>query len=144
MDLFECKVRYKRQQDDGKLIPMNELYLVEAVSFGEAEKMTLEVAAKLAFMGEEINMAAIRKVKYAEIIPNPQGHFWYIAKVEMKTYDEASGKEKLSVMSWLVQETSMEEAYKKLSAILEKDATVECSIKQLQESKIMDVLRIAQ
>ncbi|MBR5635139.1 MAG: DUF4494 family protein, partial [Prevotella sp.] len=39
---FECTVRYERQMENGMTKAVPELYVVEAVSFGDAEKIITE------------------------------------------------------------------------------------------------------
>ena len=43
---FECKVKYERTMDDGKVKKVNEPYLVDALSFTEAEERIIENAGQ--------------------------------------------------------------------------------------------------
>ncbi len=141
MEYFECKVRYQREIGDGKLQKQNDTYLIEAVSFGDAETRVLEEVKPFVFMGQDIEMKTIRKVNYNEVIPNPQGHFWFKAKVTLTTVDESAGKEKKIQTQILVQEVDMESAYKAVNHLM-KNSITDYEITNLQVTNIVDVLSL--
>lgn len=141
MQYFECKVRYQRETGDGKLQKQSDTYLIEAISFGDAEARVLEEVKPFVFMGQEIEMKSIRKVVYNELLPNPQGHFWFKAKVTLTTIDESAGKEKKIQTNILVQETDMESAYKAVNQLM-KNSITDYEIINLQVTNIVDVLSL--
>lgn len=141
MEFYECKVRYQREVGDGKLQKANDIYLIEAVSFGDAETRVLEEVRPFVFMGQEVEMKAIKRVLYNEVLPNPQGHFWYKAKVMLTTIDEEAGKEKKIATNILVQETDMEAAYKAVNQLL-KTSITDYEITNMQVTGIVDVLSL--
>ena len=141
MEYFECKVRYQREIGEGKLQKQNDTYLIEAVSFGDAETRVLEEVRPFVFMGQDVEMKTIRKVNYNEVLPNPQGHFWFKAKVVLTTIDESAGKEKKKQSQILVQDVDMESAYKAVNQLM-KNSITDYEITNLQVTNIVDVLSL--
>ena len=143
MEYYECKVAYQKEVGDGKLQKQNDVYLIQAVSFADAETRVLEEVKPFVFMGQEIEMKTIKKVQYTEVLPNPQGHFFFKAKVLLTTVDENAGKEKKISTSMLIQEVDMESAYKALNQFM-KNSITDYEITNLQVTNIIDVLSLVQ
>ena len=141
MEYYECKVRYQREIGDGKLQKQNDTYLIEAVSFADAETRVIEEVRPFVFAGQELEMRSIRKVNYNEVLPNPQGHFWYKAKVILTTVDESAGQEKKITTTILVQEVDMENAYKVVNQLM-KHSITDYEITNIQVTGIVDVLSL--
>ncbi|MBQ9705193.1 MAG: DUF4494 domain-containing protein [Paludibacteraceae bacterium] len=141
MEFYECKVKYQREVGDGKLQKMNDTYLIEAVSFGDAETRVLEEVRPFVFAGQEVEMKSIKKVLYTEVLPNDEGHYWFKAKVMLTTIDENAGKEKKIATGILVQEVDMESAYKAVNKLM-KDSITDYEITNLQVTNIVDVLSL--
>lgn len=141
MEFYECKVRYQKEVGDGKLQKQNDTYLIEAISFGDAETRVLEEVKPFVFMGQEVEMRAIKKVIFNEVLPNQEGHFWFKAKVVLTTIDESQGKEKKIATNILVQAVDMENAYKAVNHLM-KDSITDYSITNIQETAIVDVLTL--
>ncbi|MCM1291090.1 MAG: DUF4494 domain-containing protein [Prevotella sp.] len=105
---FECKVRYDKLQENGTSKKVNEPYLVDAISFTEAEKRIIEEITP--FMSGEYSVSAVKKTKISEIFFNERGDKYYMVKVAFITVDEKSGKEKKSNSFILVQANSVADA----------------------------------
>ena len=56
---FECKVKYERTMDDGKVKKVNEPYLVDALSFTEAEERIIE--ERKHYMSGEFQVSDIKR-----------------------------------------------------------------------------------
>ena len=141
MEYYECKVRYQREIGEGKLQKQSDTYLIEAVSFGDAEERVIIEVKPFVFMGQEIEMRSIRKVVYNEVLHNPQGHFWFKAKVVLTTVDENEGKEKKIKTNILVQETDLEAAYKAVNKLM-KNSITDYEITNVQITGIVDVISL--
>ncbi len=141
MEFYECKVKYQRNGINGEPQTKTEIYLVEAVSFADAEQHTLEEIKPFILGGQEVEMKSIRKMVINELLPNDQGLFWYKAKIEYQSVDPDLGKEKKVSVIWLIQEASMENAYKVAKDGMD-NAKVDYTIKTLQVTGIVDVLRV--
>ncbi|MBR1928558.1 MAG: DUF4494 domain-containing protein [Paludibacteraceae bacterium] len=141
MEFYECKVRYQKEVGDGKLQKQNDTYLIEAVSFGDAETRVLEEVKPFVFMGQEVEMKAIKKITYNEVLPDENGRFWYKTKVVLTTIDENAGKEKKITTNILVHSVDIENAYKAINQLM-KGAITDYTITNLQETSIVDVLSL--
>ncbi|MGN1260749.1 MAG: DUF4494 domain-containing protein, partial [Alloprevotella sp.] len=91
---FECKVKYEKTMDDGKVKKVNEPYLVDAISFTEAEKRIIEEIKP--FMTGEFQVSDIKRARYAELFETAEesADRWFKAKLTFITLDEKSGAEK--------------------------------------------------
>ena len=62
---FECKVRYDKMQENGAVKKVNEPYLVDALTFTEAEARIIEEMTP--FISGDFSISAVKKTKIAEI-----------------------------------------------------------------------------
>lgn len=99
---FETKVKYdKTMLDTGAIKSVTEPYLVDALSFTEAEaRITKEMEA---FVSGELTVTAVRKVRFEDVLYHEGGDRWYKVKINMITIDEKTGAEKRSASFSLVQ-----------------------------------------
>ena len=106
---FECKVRYDKLQENGAAKKVNEPYLVDALSFTEAEARITE--EQRPFISGEFSVSAVKRTKIAEIFFFEGGDRWYLVKVGFITIDEKTAAEKRSNSLILVQASNFKEAY---------------------------------
>ena len=133
---YECTVRYERQIEDGMTKKVNELYVVDALSFGEAEEaITREMTA---YVSGEFEVTAVKKARISELFQDPDGDKWYRCKVMFITLDEKSGLEKKSASTMLVQARSFQEAVKNLNDGM-KGTMSDWEINTIAETTLMDV-----
>ncbi len=99
---FETKVKYdKTMLDTGAIKSVTEPYLVDALSFTEAEaRITKEMEP---FVSGELTVTAVRKVRFVDVLYHEGGDRWYKVKINMITIDEKTGAEKRSASFSLVQ-----------------------------------------
>lgn len=99
---FETKVKYdKTMLDTGAIKSVTEPYLVDALSFTEAEaRITKEMEP---FVSGELTVTAVRKVRFEDVLYHEGGDRWYKVKINMITIDEKTGAEKRSASFTLVQ-----------------------------------------
>ena len=111
---FECKVKYVKTMENGLEKPVTETYLVDALSFTEAEKRFLEEIRPL--MSGEFEVTSIKPVKFADIFfcDRESADKWFKCKLLYITIDEKSGAEKKSASHTLVQAADLREAIKHL------------------------------
>ncbi len=62
---FECKVRYEQMQENGNQKMVAEQYVVDALSFTEAENRLME--AMESYISGEFEIAEIKKAPYREV-----------------------------------------------------------------------------
>lgn len=135
---FECKVRYDKTMEDGLLKKVTETYLVDALTFTEAEKRFLEEISP--YLSGDYEVAGIKKAKLAELFESNDGNDdrWYRAKVAYITLDEKSGAEKRSSQTMLVQAQSLKTAVQNLENGL-RDTMGDYEFTSIAETTILDI-----
>lgn len=136
---FECKVKYERLMDNGMMKKVNEPYLVDALTFTEAEARIIE-ELKPRISGD-YSVASEKKTKISEVFFNETGDRWYLVKVNMITYDERTEKEKKTMQQMLVQAVDIDDALDKFKEGM-KGTMSDMEIAAVQETLIMDVFPI--
>lgn len=106
---YECRVRYEKAMDDGTEKKVNESYLVDALSFTEAEARIINETRLFAPKGE-MEVTAIRKENLAEVHLYPDGANYYCVRLCFVTLNEKTGREKKTYASMLVNADTLQEA----------------------------------
>ena len=136
---FETKVKYDKTMEDGQPKKVIESYVVEAMSFGEAEeKITEEMSA---YISGEFDVKAITPTTYGEIFfsENTNDDRWYKTKLQFITIDEKTEKEKRSNAYYLVQAASLNGAVKNIEEVMGTTMN-DYVIAAINETKIIDVI----
>ena len=133
---FECKVRYDKMQENGMVKKVNEPYLVDALTFTEAEARIVEEIKP--YVSGEYSISSEKKTKISEIFFNEGGDRYYLVKVNFITLDENSGVEKKAVSQILVQASDFEDALLKFKEGM-KGSMADYEIGSIAETMIMDV-----
>jgi hypothetical protein len=133
---YECKVKYRKTDETGGQKITTEPYLVDALSYTEAESRINEEMS--AYISEEFKITNIKVANYAEIHPFENADRWFKSKVSLLAYDEESGKERKSNMYMLVQANDVKEAHSKTTEIM-KNTMGDYSIPAISETLIVDV-----
>ena len=133
---FECKVRYDKTLENGMQKKVTEPYLVDALSFTEAEARIIKEITP--FITGEFEIANIKKAKINEMFFDESGDKWYKCKVNFITLDEKSGMEKKTASNMMVQAEDLQKALQGLvQGMLGTLADYE--IAAITETQIMDV-----
>lgn len=139
MNYFTSKVRYEKTLENGLQKKVTEAYLVDAVSWTDAEFRTIEEVTP--FVSGEMEIVDISKAGLSEIFFFEDGDRYFKAKVLFITLDEKSGTEKKTATSMLVQACDIDQAHEVLKKGMEGTmADWECA--SMTETKIMDVFPI--
>lgn len=133
---FEVKVKYEKTLSDGKDKLVTETYLLDAVSFTEAEKRTHKELEP--YITGEFFVSAMKIADFSEIIPNENGDRWFKTKVSFISIDEEKGVEKKSNTFLLVQANNTTEAVESVKKAFE-DSVADFEIPAVSESSILDV-----
>lgn len=133
---FECKVRYEKLMQDGKQKKVNEPYLVDAVSFTDAEARINEVLEP--YISGDFFVNNMKIANFSDIIPSENGDRWFKCKVSYITIDEEKGVERKSNSYMLIQANNVKEAYDNIDKSMEGMIS-DYEIPAIQESPIMDV-----
>ena len=135
---FECKIRYEKVMEDGLQKKVNENYVVDALSFSEAEtRITEEMSA---YISGESEVADIKKAVFKEVFFTDDNiaDKWYKAKLQFITIDEKTEKEKRSTVTYLVQAGSMNGAMKNIDEVM-GGTMIDYVVASVAETTIMDV-----
>ena len=109
---FEVKVKYVKVDQDGRERKVSEVYLVDAVSFTDAEARTIEQMQQI--IRGEFQIDNIKKSNVIEIFPSEDGEYWYKARIGIVTIDEKAGKEKKINNYFLVAADDFKQALQRL------------------------------
>jgi hypothetical protein len=105
---FECKVKYHKVDNAGKEVSAIESYLVDAVTFGEAEsRITKELES---VVPGELFVSSIKRVYYTELVQNSNFDRYFRVKVAFMSEDESNGKLKKVMENLLVQADTPKDA----------------------------------
>ena len=134
---FETKVKYdKTMLDTGAIKAVTEPYLVDALSFTEAEARITEEMQP--YISGEFTVTAVRKLRFDDVFFNEGGDRWYKVKINTITIDEKTAAEKRTASFSLVQASEFKEA---LDVFMEAMKTVlfDFEVVAITEMPYMDV-----
>ena len=135
---FECKIRYEKTMENGMTKKITEPYIVDALSFTEAEARIIEEVTP--FISGEYTVADIKRANFSEIMfaDEEKADRWFKCKLSFITLDEKSGNEKKTSSNVLVQAADLRDAVKKLDVAM-KGSMADYIISSMAETAIMDV-----
>ena len=136
MNWFECKVSYEKMMSNGISKRVSESYLVDALSFTEAEARIIEEMKT--FISGELSISDIKRARLAELFFNQNGDKYYKVKVNFITLDEKSGAEKKKAAQMLAQASDINEAILVLKEGM-KGTMSDYEIVSVTETMIMDI-----
>jgi len=113
---FESKVQYIKADESGKERKVSENYLLDAVSFTDAE--TRMVGQMQTIVKGDFAITDIRKSKIAEVFTYESGEWWFKASINLVTIDEETGREKKARINYLIMADDIQEAVKRLDESL--------------------------
>lgn len=133
---FECKVSFEKVMENGVQKKVTEPYLVDALSFTEAEARIIEEMRP--FITGDFTVTDIKRARLSELFLNEYGDRFYKIKVYFITLDEKSGAEKKTAAQMLAQASNLKEAI----AVLEngmKGTLADYTIASVTETALMGV-----
>ena len=133
---FECKIRYEKVMENGMQKKVTEPYLVDALSFTEAEARIIEEIRP--FVSGEFTVTDIKRARLSELFFNENGDRFYKIKVYFITLDEKSGAEKKTAAQMLAQACTLKEAISVLEEGM-KGTMADYTIASVTETMLMDV-----
>ena len=140
---FECKVRYEKVMEDGLQKKVTEQYVVDALSFSEAEQRITEEMS--AYISGEFEVTGVKKAQYKEVFFDDaeMSDRYYKAKLQFITIDEKTEKEKRSNVTYLVQAATLDGAVTHINEVM-GSTMIDYTKSNIAETKIMDVFEYAQ
>lgn len=135
---FETKIKYEKTMEDGQQKKVTEAYVVDALSFTEAEhRITEEMTS---YISGVFDVTDIKKASYKEIFFSDAetSDRWYKAKLQFITIDEKTEKEKRANVYYLVQAATLLEAVNNINEVM-NGTMIDFVIASLTETQLMDV-----
>lgn len=134
---FTVKLKYLKELDNGVLKNVTEPFVVDAVSFTDAEsRIVSEIGSTL--RGEYL-ITGITKTDYADIFLYEDSDDWYKCKITYETIDGDNGKTKKISNYFLVTANNIKEAYDRIQENL-SDFLVDVEIPNIALTNIVEVL----
>lgn len=133
---FQCNVNFEKMLESGMQKKVTEPYLVDALSFTEAEARIIEEIKP--FITGEFTVTDIKRARLSELFFNENGDRYYKVKVYFITLDEKSGAEKRTGAKMLVQANTLKEAISVLEEGM-KGTMADWTLASVSETQIMDV-----
>ncbi len=136
---FECKAKYDKVQENGSVKATPESYLVDALSFTEAEARIIEELTP--FVSGELTVESVKRTRIYEIFWDDSADKWYMVKYAIISIDEKSAVEKRSMVNAMVAANDFRGA---LDNFMEgmKGTLADFEIVSIAETKIMDVYKV--
>jgi len=114
---FESKVKYVKVSGSGNEQLVTENFLLDAVSYTDAETRIIRQMQQTV-KGGEFQIVDIKKSRIAEVFQFESGEWWYKATINLVTVDEEAGKEKKLRAYYLVMADDIKEALDRLDESL--------------------------
>ena len=135
---YEVKIQYQKMQEDGREKKVTEQYVVEALSFTEAETRIIEEMTT--YISGEFDVVSEKIAPYNEIFLSDRtdDDKWFISKVGFITIDEKTAKEKKQTFRYLVQAETSEKAMDYTKEMFSHGMSDYC-IEAVQDTPILDV-----
>lgn len=135
---IETKVRYEKTLENGMHKMVNEPYLVDAISFSEAEaRITEEITP---YMQGDFSVSAVKRTNISEIFFNEDtsADKYYKIKAAFIFINERTFAEKRSNTNYLVKAKNLLDALNRFQAGM-KGTMADYEIVSVSETAIMDV-----
>ncbi len=136
---FEVKLKYEKEIEaqDGRVKKVSEVYLIDAVSFTDAEKRMLMEVEEMG-QGKNFLIDNIKKSNINEVIPSDSADYWYKTRITVSLIDDEAGKKKSSSQYYLVAGEDFKDAFLRLEKELEY-MVVPYNVTSMVTSTILEV-----
>ncbi len=132
---YQGKIRYQKVDEKDRTIKITEVYLVDAVSYTDAEARVYETVAANT---PDFQLFGLSKLRIHEVFFVEDGaETWFKVKVNFISFDEKSQKEKRTAYMMLINAETPLEAYQ---LIEERLGTVEDY--QITDINITNILEV--
>ena len=136
---FECTIKYEKTLENGVRKKISEKYLVDSISFTEAEKRIIEEMKP--FITGEFTVEAIKRYNVTELFEcdDSDADTWFRVKANFITLDD-NGNEKKTANYMLVLASDIRDAQKRFDECM-KGTMADYQVEKIVETKIMDVYK---
>lgn len=139
---IKTSVRCQKRMENGTTKRVTDSYLVDALSFAEAEARIIKEFKPPYFSGE-LNVSDVKKSNAQEIFLNKVQYDcvqkWYKAKVAFITFDEKTMSEKRTTAVYMVQAPDFHNALENFIESMKKETMEDFVIVGIEETSILDV-----
>ena len=135
---FECKIRYEKVMEDGLPKKINDVYVVDALSFSEAEERIIEEMSS--YISSEIEIVDVKIAPYREVFfaDDNLADQWFKAKLSFITTDERTNKEKRTSTMYLVNAGNISSAINNIDKVM-SGTMIDYVTTSISATKIFDV-----
>jgi hypothetical protein len=133
---FQCRIQYVKILDNDKIKTVTENYLIDAVSFTDAEA---RLYRSLGSTIPEFFITSVSKTAFKEIFNYDDCENWFKCKVAYVDADEGSGKEKRITSMMLVSASNPKQAYERIEEQL-SSWIIPYEITDINTSNIIEVI----
>ena len=130
---YESKVKYI----NGLQKKVTETYLVDALSFTEAEARTIEFVSPYVSEDSELEVVGLKQTNIKEVISNSEGDKWFVCNFVFNLMED-NGKDKQTKYSIMVQANTIDEG-KKSAERLMSGSMQDWEMKSITKTKIIDI-----
>jgi hypothetical protein len=133
---FLCKVKYAKENEQGLLKSISEQYLVDAVSFTEAEAILYDRLGSQ--IRGDFQVTGISKSNIVDVFFYEDADIWHRCKITYLVLDGDSGKEKKVTQYMIVTAEDVKQAYDRIQESL-SNMLVSFRVPDITESPIVEV-----
>ena len=135
---YECGIRYMKVMEDGFEKKVTELYIVNAMSFSEAESRIISDVQP--FISSGFDVVSEKITSYSELVcsDDSEADKWYKVKINLIKLDERTMRERRTPVYYLVQEKDIDAARFAINVHM-KGTMSDWQCEAVQETKIIDV-----
>lgn len=133
---IETKLRYDKVMENGAVKKVNEPYLVDALSFAEAEARIIEEMRP--YISGDFTVEAVKKAKIAEVFGSDTASRWWKIRVAFITINERTGIEKRDLTDFLVAGEDLENALSTFKQNM-KGTLADYEVTAITETAIIDI-----
>ena len=135
-DWFTVKIKYLKQNpEDGSIQSKSEAYMLNALSFTEAEARLQGILEEYI---PEYNLIACAKTNIQDVIIDEAFDYFYKVKVSYISANPDSGKEKKISENYVIQADGLKDAYEKMETRLQ-GSIVDWEIPSITKTNVVDV-----
>ncbi len=138
MNWYQVSVKYTKEFQDGTLKRVTEPYIVNAISFTDAEALIYQEVGE--FIRGEFIVEAIAKQEIADIFKYDDSDVWNKVKISYMMEDENSGKEKKTNQVFLVSAPTVKEADARIIESLAGGFLHNYEVSKVEKTKIVDII----
>jgi hypothetical protein len=133
---YQVQVKYAKENEQGLLKAISEKYLVDAVSFTEAEAVIYDRLGSV--IRGDFQVTHIAKSNIVDLFEYPGDDVWFKAKVQYIVADGDSGREKKVTQYMLVTASDVPNAHERIQESL-SNMLVSFQVPDVVETKIVEV-----